>query len=107
MTHTPTRKAIFTCEVCRSRLIKRTSALLHPHLRHDLYICSNPLCSASYSGHTELTGIASPSGVPNAPASDLPPTPAYERALAERSLREAVNGLQPDIFDAPLSTLTD
>lgn len=101
------RKAIFTCEVCHSRLIKRTSALLHPHLRHDLYICSNPLCSASYSGHTELTGIASPSGVPNAPASDLPPTPAYERAVAERTLREALNGIQPDIFDAQPSDLTD
>lgn len=102
-----TRKAVFTCDVCHSRLIKRTSALLHPHLRHDLYICSNPLCSASYSGHTELTGIASPSGVPDAPASDLPPTPAFERAVAERVLRQACNDRQPDIFDVQAFPLTD
>lgn len=102
-----TRKAVFTCDVCQSRLIKRTSALLHQHLRHDLYICSNPLCSASYSGHTELTGIASPSGMPDAPASELPPTPAFERAVAAQALRQACDDRQPDIFDVQTFPLND
>lgn len=93
-------KAVFHCEACNSRLVKRDSSLLHKHLRQDVYVCSNPLCSASYSGHTEITGIASPSGVPNAPASDLPPTSSYQRAVHERSMRAAKNRDQLDIFDS-------
>jgi len=94
------RKATFHCPTCTHVLVKRTSYLSHPHLRHDVFVCSNPLCSASYSGHSELTGIVSPSGVPNAPASDLPPTPTYQRTIAERALREAMNRDQLDIFDS-------
>ncbi len=100
-------KAVFHCEACNSRLVKRDSSLLHKHLRQDLYVCSNPLCSASYSGHTEITGIASPSGKPNAPASDLPPTTAYQRAMHERSLRAAQNQNQLDIFDSQPLELTN
>lgn len=95
------RKGVFHCGACHSVLVKRTSYLLHPHLRNDVYVCQNPLCSASYSGHTEITGLVSPSGIPNAPACDLPPTPAYERALAERALRQQQNDAQLDIFDSP------
>ncbi|WP_342749450.1 ogr/Delta-like zinc finger family protein [Xanthomonas pisi] len=72
------------CEACSARLIKRTSVLAHKFLRHDSYLCENPKCGATYTGHSELTGIASPSGVPTS-HSDLPPTPAYKRAQARPS----------------------
>ena len=69
----PGRKVVFSCEACGSRLVKRTSWLNHPFLRNDIYVCDNPTCGASYSGHTELTGIASPSGIPNCPRQRIAP----------------------------------
>lgn len=67
------KKIVFRCEACSARLIKRTSFLAHKFLRHDSYVCENPMCGATYTGHSELTGIASPSGVPTS-HSELPPT---------------------------------
>lgn len=83
------RRVVFACEACGCALVKRTSYLSHKFLRHDIYACSNPLCGASYSGHSELTGIASPSGEPDAPPSDLPPTPGYLRTQAAQAWRES------------------
>lgn len=88
------RRVVFSCEACGSRLVKRTSCLSHKFLRHDTYVCDNPVCAASYSGHTELTGIASPSGVPGAGPSELPATPAYERARALEVYRQQMQDTQ-------------
>ena len=74
------QRAIFTCDACGTPLTKRTSALQHRHLRTDAYVCQNPVCGATYTGHSELTSISSPSGMPNAPVCELPQTPGYERA---------------------------
>lgn len=95
-----TKRVVFRCEACGGVLIKRTSYLTHPHLRHDTYVCDNPVCAASYTGHTELTGIASPSGMPNARPSELPETPAYARHVALRAYREANADQQPDLLDS-------
>ena len=73
-----TKRVVFTCEACGGVLIKRTSYLSHQHLRHDTYVCDNPVCSASYTGHTELTGIASPAACP---------TPARVNCLKHRHTR--------------------
>ena len=97
------RKVVFSCEACGSPLIKRTSYLSHRFLRHDTYCCDNPVCGATYSGHTELTGIASPTGVPDAPPSDLPPTPAYLRAIATDAYRQAAQQRQMELLDVPPS----
>lgn len=103
--HGPRRKVVFRCDFCKSPLVKRTSHLSHDHLRHDSFVCSNPVCSAAYTGHTELTGIASPSGLPQAPSSDLPPSPAYAREIALRAHRQQHSGNQPDLLDAlPITT---
>ena len=93
------KRVVFSCEACGGVLIKRTSCLSHKHLRHDTYVCDNPVCSASYTGHTELTGIASPSGMPHARPSDLPPSPAYARNLALRAYRQAQADPQLDLLD--------
>lgn len=98
--HGPRRKVVFRCDFCKSPLIKRTSHLSHDHLRHDSFVCSDPICSAAFTGHTELTGVASPSGIPHAPASDLPPSPAYAREIAQRAHRMLQGGMQPDLLDA-------
>ncbi|MCL1560846.1 MULTISPECIES: ogr/Delta-like zinc finger family protein [Xanthomonas] len=94
----PRRKAVFICEGCGSSLHKRSSYLTHRFLRNDVYVCDNPVCGASYTGHTELTGLCSPSGIPNA-HSDLPPTPGYLRALALKAYRDAANAAQMDLLD--------
>lgn len=94
------KRVVFRCEACNGVLIKRTSYLTHPHLRHDTYVCDNPVCSASYTGHTELTAIASPSGMPNARPSDLPEAPAYARHLAMKAYREAQADQQLDLLDS-------
>ncbi|WDN32240.1 hypothetical protein LL916_22415 [Xanthomonas oryzae] len=57
------------------------------------------MCGATYTGHSELTGIASPSGVQTA-HSELPPTPAFERALALQAFRESVGDRQLDLITA-------
>ncbi|MBV6864064.1 MULTISPECIES: ogr/Delta-like zinc finger family protein [Xanthomonas] len=91
------KKIVFRCEACSARLIKRTSVLAHKFLRHDSYVCENPMCGATYTGHSELTGIASPSGVPTA-HSELPPTPAYQRAQALQAYRESLGDRQLDLI---------
>ncbi|WP_448132785.1 ogr/Delta-like zinc finger family protein [Stenotrophomonas rhizophila] len=93
-------RVIFSCEACGSRLIKRTSALAHKYLRNDIYVCENPLCGACYSGHSELTGIASPSGVPMALPSELPPTPSFLRAQMQKAWRADRGCGQLDLLDA-------
>ncbi|KAF1719788.1 ogr/Delta-like zinc finger family protein [Pseudoxanthomonas wuyuanensis] len=75
----PRRKVVFSCPACGAHLIKRTSYLLHQFLRHDTFVCDNPVCSAAFSGHTELTHLASPSGMPHAPPCELPRTPGSRR----------------------------
>ncbi|MCC7632562.1 hypothetical protein IEN52_00330 [Stenotrophomonas rhizophila] len=69
-------------------------------MRHDSFNCTNPVCSAAFTGHTELTGVASPSGLPHARPSDLPPSPAHAREIAQRAHRMQQNGNQPDLLDA-------
>ncbi|WP_313219507.1 ogr/Delta-like zinc finger family protein [Stenotrophomonas sp.] len=93
-------RVIFSCESCDSRLIKRTSTLVHKYLRNDIYVCDNPLCGASYSGHSELTGIASPSGVPTALPSELPPTPSFLRAQMQLAWKAGKGYIQLDLLDA-------
>ena len=83
----PTRRVVFACEACGSRLVKRTSYLTHQYLRHDTFVCDNPVCGAAFSGHTELTHIASPSGMPEAAPCDLPPTPTLLRNQALEAYR--------------------
>jgi len=97
--HGTRRKVVFRCDFCSTALVKRTSHLTHEHLRHDSFMCPNPVCAASYTGHTELTGIASPSGLPHAPPSDLPPSPAYAREIAQRAYRIQHSGRQLDLLD--------
>ncbi|HFF3760130.1 TPA: ogr/Delta-like zinc finger family protein [Stenotrophomonas maltophilia] len=96
MNTTSGTRAAFTCDACRTPLVKRTSALQHPHLRSDAYVCQNPLCGATYTGHSELTGISSPSGVPNAPACELPRTSGFERALLHQSWKRGRGDSQLD-----------
>ncbi|RPE74644.1 ogr/Delta-like zinc finger family protein [Vulcaniibacterium tengchongense] len=94
------KRVVFRCEACGGVLIKRTSYLSHRYLRHDTYVCDNPVCSASYTGHTELTAIASPSGMPGARPSELPEAPAYARNLALKAYRaQQLNQL--DLLDEP------
>ncbi|PJO54410.1 hypothetical protein CR156_14435 [Stenotrophomonas lactitubi] len=69
-------------------------------MRHDSFNCTNPVCSAAFTGHTELTGVASPSGLPHALPTDLPPSPAYAREIAQRAHRLQLCGSQPDLLDA-------
>lgn len=98
--HGERRKVIFRCVFCGSPLVKRTSHLSHDHLRHDSFNCTNPICSAAFTGHSELTGVASPSGLPDARPTDLPPTTARAREIALRAHRQQLSGNQPDLLDA-------
>lgn len=92
------RRAVFACRACSYTLIKRTSYLAHQYLRHDTYVCSNPLCSASYTGHSELTHLASPSGIPHAPPCDLPETPWSRRARDQAVEDARYQGAQTAMF---------
>lgn len=92
------KRVVFRCEACGCALKKRNSYLSHQFLRHDVYVCENPLCSASYAGTSELTHIASPSGVPEAQTSELPPTPAYVRNQAQAAWRAQHVDAQADLF---------
>ena len=94
------QRAVFCCPACNARLVKRTSALQHPFLRTDAYVCPNPMCGATYTGSTELTHVASPSGLPNAPACELPPTPGYQRTMLQSRWKQERGGLQTDWIDA-------
>lgn len=96
----PRKRAVFSCEACGAVLVKRTSYLTHKHLRHDLYVCTNPVCSASYSGHSELTGLTSPSGHPTARLIELPDTPEDRKKRDLRTHRESLTGGQIDLVDA-------
>lgn len=96
--HGPRGKVAFRCDFCTTALVKRTSHLTHEHPRHDSFICPNPVCAASYTGHTELTGIARPSGLPHEPPS-APPSPTYAREIAQRACRIQHSGRQLDLLD--------
>ncbi|TAA26555.1 ogr/Delta-like zinc finger family protein [Pseudoxanthomonas winnipegensis] len=98
MSAQPGHRVVFSCEACGHALKKRTSSLEHRFLRKDVYVCENPLCGASYSGHSELTGIASPSGVPEANPSELPPTPGFERAKLQQAWKESRGDSQLDLL---------
>lgn len=93
-------RATFSCEACDTPLLKRTSRLQHRHLRSDVWVCQNPLCGATYAGISELTSIASPSGIPDAPACELPPTPGYTRALLQMQWKMEHGSRQLDMLDA-------
>jgi len=97
---TSSSRATFSCEACDTPLLKRTSRLQHRHLRSDVWVCQNPLCGATYAGNSELTSIASPSGMPDAPASELPPTPGYTRALLQMQWKLEHGSRQLDMLDA-------
>lgn len=97
--HSARRKGVFRCPFCGSPLVKRTSHLSHEHLRHDSYNCTDPMCSAAFTGHSELTGVASPSGLPGARPTDLPPSPAYACEVDQRPHRMHCSGNQPDLLD--------
>lgn len=94
------RKVVFSCPCCGAPLIKRTSYLTHQYLRHDTFVCDNPVCGASFSGHTELTHIASPSGMPEAGPCDLPPTPTLLRNQALEAYRADQQDRQLDLLGA-------
>lgn len=93
------KKVVFRCEACATPLIKRTSVLTHRFLRQDTYMCENPMCGASYTGHSELTGLASPSGMPSA-HSELPPTPGYLRTLQLQAYRASTEDRQLDLLSS-------
>jgi len=71
----PRQRTVFECPFCHSKLLKRSSFLLHPYLRSDIYTCTNPLCNASFTGHNELTHLSSPTGLPDAAPCQLPDMP--------------------------------
>ncbi|MBH1633677.1 hypothetical protein I5U65_00570 [Stenotrophomonas maltophilia] len=100
MSASTSSRATFSCEACDTPLLKRTSRLQHRHLRSDVWVCQNPLCGATYTGNSELTSIASPSGMPDAPASELPPTPGYTRALLQMQWKLEHGSRQLDMLDA-------
>ncbi|MEE9890905.1 MAG: ogr/Delta-like zinc finger family protein [Stenotrophomonas geniculata] len=94
------QRAVFRCPACNARLVKRTSALQHPFLRTEAYVCPNPMCGATYTGSSELTNLASPSGLPSAPACELPPTPYYQRTMLQTRWKQDQGELQIDWIDA-------
>lgn len=100
MSHSTGTRATFSCDACATPLIKRTSRLQHKHLRADVWVCPNPLCCASYAGHSELISIASPSGIPEAPACELPPTPFHQRAILQMQWKLEHGSRQLDLLDA-------
>lgn len=97
------KRVVFACEACGSLLYKRSSYRSHKFLRHDTYVCENPVCSASYSGTSELTHVSSPSGMPDAMPSELPPTPTHLRNEALRAWKQQNPSAQSDLFDHPIN----
>lgn len=53
-------------------------------LRQQVYQCHFAPCSASFYARTELTHLASQSGLPNAPACELPPSTNHLRRMAQK-----------------------
>ena len=51
-------------------------------------------------GFSELTSLASPSGLPDAPPSELPPTPVCLRRMAEAAWRGARADGQQELFES-------
>jgi len=92
-------KAVFRCESCHERLVKRTSYLAHQFLRQDAWVCPNPICGATYTGHSELTALASPSGLPTA-HSELPLTAAAQRNKFLQVYRASQDDRQLDLLSA-------
>lgn len=93
------RKAVFRCEACNEKLVKRTSFLAHRFLRQDAWVCPNPVCGATYTGHSELTAIASPSGMPSA-HSELPLTAHAQRVQFLQAYRSDQDDRQLDLLSA-------
>lgn len=91
-------KVVFTCEFCGHRLVKRTSWLQHQYLRSDVYCCTNPVCNASFIGATELTHIASPSGLAEGRGSGLPEAPSYKRNAALAAHIARMTAASGDLF---------
>lgn len=101
------RKATFLCPFCRSALYKRTSHLAHQFLRNDVFVCDNPLCSAAFNAHTELTHVASPTGIPHALPCELPDTPHLMRRSMERAYRAEMESRQLDLLEDADNTEDD
>jgi len=91
----PRQRTVFECPFCHSKLIKRSSFLLHPYLRSDTYTCTNPLCNASFTGHNELTHLTSPTGIPDAAPCHLPEMPAELRQQALKEWRGQQSANEP------------
>ncbi len=91
-------KVVFACPVCNHKMSKRTSWMEHQFLRRDVYCCSNPICNASFTGHTELTHIASPSGMENGGVCSLPPSPSYLRNAALAAHIRELTAANGDLF---------
>ena len=92
------RKAVFLCPYCSSPLFKRTSFLAHRFLRNDVFVCENPLCSAAFNATTEITHIASPTGIPHAMPCELPDTPHLLRQKIAREHRALAGDRQLDLL---------
>nr|WP_314583861.1 hypothetical protein [uncultured Pseudomonas sp.] len=78
------KKGQFWCCFCGAPLVCRTSWFAHVFLRQQVFQCHFAPCSASFYAHTELTHLASPSGLPNAPACELPPSNSHLTAMAQK-----------------------
>ncbi|WP_288472305.1 hypothetical protein [uncultured Pseudomonas sp.] len=78
------KKGQFWCCFCGAPLVCRTSWFAHVFLRQQVFQCHFAPCSASFYAHTELTHLASPSGLPNAPACELPPSTSHLNAMARK-----------------------
>lgn len=95
----PRRKVVFSCPFCRSPLVKRTSHLAHRYLRYDVFVCENPVCAASFSAHTEITHLTSPTGIPDALDCELPATPHLLRSQAQAAYRAERQSAQMDLLE--------
>lgn len=98
----PQKRTQFRCPFCDTPLVRRTSWLAHIFMRQELYQCDMPVCGASFNGTTELTHIASPTGMPHAPECALPESPHYLRELARRAYKQNAGEAQMDLLDQPL-----
>jgi hypothetical protein len=97
------QRAVFCCPPANAvgEAHQRVAA---PFLRTDAYVCPNPMCGATYTGNSELTSVASPSGLPSAPACELPPTPGYQRTMLQQRWKQDRGEVQTDWIDSFEST---